>query len=95
MSGHQTRVSNTVNLYSYLRFCGNIICTADLNGSLWLTEATKTDTNDCGMPNDNNFAPFFWTMGGVARPHGGNRKNWKSRSFCSFISFFTPYRNDR
>ena len=59
ISGHNTRVNKTVNLYSYLRFCCNIMCTADPNGIFWLTEVTGIDRNGCDMPNDSNFA-LFW-----------------------------------
>ena len=80
ISGHETRVNDTVNLYSYLRFCGNIMFTACPNDNLWLTKATRMDTNGCNMLNDSNFA-LFWTMGGVVGPHGGNMKNWR---VCSY-----------
>ena len=62
ISGHKTRVTKTVNLYSYLRFCGNIMCTAGPNGNLWLTKATGMDKSGSGMPNDSNFA-LFWQWG--------------------------------
>ena len=32
------------------------MCTVGPNDSLWLTEATETDTNGCDMPNDSIFA---------------------------------------
>ena len=83
ISGHKTRVNNTVNLYSYLRFCGNIMFTAGPNDNVWLTEATGRDTNDYNMLNDSNFA-LFWTMGGVVGPHGSKMKNWR---FCSCGNF--------
>ena len=41
------------------------------------------DNNDCGMPNDSNFA-LFWTMGGVVGPHGGKMKNWRFYSYGNF-----------
>ena len=56
ISGHETRVNKTVNLYSCLRICGNIMCTAGPNDNVWLPEATGMDTNGCDMPNDSNFA---------------------------------------
>ena len=56
MSEHKTRVNKMVNLYSYLRFCGNIICTAGPTDNFRLPEATGMDTNGCDMPNDSNFA---------------------------------------
>ena len=61
--GHQTRVNKTVNLYSYLRICGNIMCTAGPNDNLWLPEATGMNTNGCDMPNDSNFALFLDNRG--------------------------------
>ena len=75
ISGHKTRVAKTVNLYSYLRFCDNIMCTAGPNDNLWLTKATRMDTNGCDMSNDSNRA-LFWTVGGAVAPHGGKMKNW-------------------
>ena len=27
---------------------------------------------------------FFWRVGGVVRPHGGNMKNWR---FCNYGNF--------
>ena len=68
-------MNNKVNLYSYLRFCANIMCTAGPNNNLWLTEATGMDANDCGMLSTGNFA-LFWTMGGrgVVGPRGGKMK---------------------
>ena len=75
---HKIRVNKTVNLCSYMRFCGNIVCTVDQNDNLWLTEATGIDTNGYGMPNISNVA-LFLTMGGVVGPHGGEMKNWR---FC-------------
>ena len=63
ISGHKTRVDNTVNLYSYLGIRVNIMFTTGPNDSLWLTEATGMDTNGCNMLNDSNFA-LFWTVGG-------------------------------
>ena len=83
ISGHTTRVTKTVNLYSYLRFCGNIMCITGPNDNVWWTEATEIDTNGCDMPNDSNFA-FFLTMGGVVDPHGGKMKNWGSCSYGNF-----------
>ena len=75
ISGHKTRVAKTVNLCSYLRFCGNIMCTAGPNGNLWLTKATRMDTNGSDMSNGSNRA-LFRTVGGTVGPHGGRLKNW-------------------
>ena len=58
ISGHKTRVTKTVNLYSYLRFCGNIMCTGDPNRNSWLTKATEMGKSGCDMPNDSNFTLF-------------------------------------
>ena len=74
ISGHKTRVNNTVNLYSYLRFCGNTMCTAGPNDNLWLTEVTGMDMNGCIMPNDSHFA-LSWAIGGLVGPHGDKAKN--------------------
>jgi len=54
---------NGINLYSYLRFCGNIMCTACPNDILWLTKATRTDKSGCDMPNDSKFALLFGQWG--------------------------------
>ena len=59
MFRHKTRVNKMVNLYRYLRFCGNIMCTAGRNSNLWLTEATGMDTNGSDVLNDDDFAPFL------------------------------------
>ena len=82
-SRHKTRVNKTVNLYSYLRFCGNIMCTAGPNDNVQLTEATGMDTNGCDMLNDGNFA-LSWRIGDVVGPHGEKMKNWR---FCSYGNF--------
>ena len=66
-------MKNTVNLYSHLRFCGNIICTVGPNDNLWLTENTVMDTNGCDMPNGSNLL-LFWTIGDVVGPHGGKNQ---------------------
>ena len=63
ISEHKTVVTKTVNLYSYLRLCGNIMCNAGPNGNLWLTEATGMDTNGCDMSNDSNFALLLGSRG--------------------------------
>ena len=83
ISGHKTRVTKTQKLYSGLRFCGNIMCTAGHNKNLWLTKTTRMDIYGCDMPNDSTFA-LFWTVGGVVRPYGGNIKNWR---FCNYDNF--------
>ena len=64
------------NLYNYLRFCGNIMCTAGLNEIFWLQVATGMDANGFGMLNDGNFA-LFWAIRGAVGPHGGNMKTWR------------------
>ena len=58
ISGHKTRVTKTLKLYSCLRFCGNILCNAGPNDNLWLTKATGMDKSGCDMPNDSNFTLF-------------------------------------
>ena len=83
ISGHNTRVNKTVNLYSYLRFCGNIMCIAGPNNNLWLIEATGMDTSGSYMLNDGNLA-LFLDNGGVVGPHGDKMKNWR---FCSYGNF--------
>ena len=67
-------MNKTVNLYSYLRFCGNNMCTAGPNDNLWLTEVTWMDTNGCVMPNDSDFA-LFWAIEGIVGLHGDKMKN--------------------
>ena len=69
ISRHKTRANNTVNLYSYLKFCGNIMFGLDPNNNVWLTEANGMDTNGCDMLNDSNFAIFSdnWGCRGSAR----------------------------
>ena len=59
------------------------MCTVGPNDNLWLTEATRMDTNGCDMPNDSNFA-LFWTTGDVVGLHGGKMKNWR---FCRYGNF--------
>ena len=73
ISRHKPRVNEIINLYSYLRFCGNIKYTAGPNDNLWLTEATRVDINGFEMLNDGNFA-LFQEMGVVVGPHGGEMK---------------------
>ena len=63
ISGQKNRVTKTVNLYSYLRFCGNIMCTAGPNENLWLTKATGMDTNGCDVPNGSHFDLFLGNRG--------------------------------
>ena len=77
ISGQKNTVTKTVNLYSYLRFCGNIMCTAGPNENLWLTKATRMDTNGCDMPNDSNCA--FFGQRGVLWVRMG--PNWKITDF--------------
>ena len=72
--GHGTRVNKTVNLYSYLRICGNIMCTAYPNDNLWLPEPSGMDKNGCDMPNDSNFAPFLDNRGCCGSAWGQNEE---------------------
>ena len=83
ISGHKTRVTKTQKLYSCLRFCGNIMCTAGQNDNLWSTKATVMDKSGYDMPNGGRVA-LFWTVGGVVGPHGREMKNWR---FCSYGNF--------
>ena len=73
-SGHKTRVNKTVNLYSYLRFRDNIMCTMSSNNNLRLIEAARMDVNSFDILNDGNFT-LFAVMGGAVGPHGGQMKN--------------------
>ena len=73
ISEHKNRVTKTVNLYSYLTFCGNIMCTAGPNDNLWLPEATGMDTNGCDMPNDSIFS-LFWGNRGCCRSAWGQNE---------------------
>ena len=83
LSGHKTRVNDKVDLYSYLRFCGKIMCTAGPNTYLGLAEATRMNASGFGMVNDDDFA-LFWTIGGVVGPRGGKTKKWRFRSYGDF-----------
>ena len=83
ISEHKNRVTKTVNLYSYLTFCGNIMCTTGPNDNLCLPKATGMDTNGCDMPNDSNFS-LFWAMEDVLGPHGDKMKNWICFSYSIF-----------
>ena len=83
LSGHKTRVNKKVDLYSYRRFCGKIMCTAGTNTNLGLAEATGMNANGFDMLNDDDFA-LFWTMGGVVGPREGKTKNWRFRSYGNF-----------
>ena len=74
ISRHKTRVNKTANLYSYLRFCGNIKCTAGSNDKWWLTEASEMDINSFEMLNDGNFA-LFLGMGVIVGPHVGQNED--------------------
>ena len=58
ISGCKTRVNNKVDLYSYLRLCGDIMCTASLKNNLQLTEATGIDASGFDMLDDRNSALF-------------------------------------
>ena len=77
ISGHKTRVNNTVDLYNYLRFYDNVICTASRNKNFRLTEATRMDAHGFVMLNDGNFA-LFRTMG-VLWVHMGSK--WRIGDF--------------
>ena len=68
ISGHKTRVTKTQKLYSYLRFCGNIMCIAGPNDNLWLTKANGMDKSGCDMPNGSNFALFLDSGGCCGSP---------------------------
>ena len=76
-------MNKTVNLYSNLRFCDNIMHTAGPNNNFWLIEATGMDANDFDMLNNGNFT-LFREMVGVVGPHGGKMKNCR---FCSYGNF--------
>ena len=83
ISGQKTKVTKTQKLYSCLRFCGNIMCTAGPNKNLWLTKATRMDIYGYDMPNDSNFALYFGQWGCCGSAWGG-MKNWR---FCSYGNF--------
>ena len=72
ISRHKPGVNKTINLYSYLRFCGNIKCTAGPNGNVWLIEATGIDTNGFEMLNDGNFALLLGNGGCCGSAWGQN-----------------------
>ena len=81
ISGHKTRVTKTVSLYSYLRFCGNIMCITGPNMNLRLTKATRMDINGCGMPNDSSRSLFGqW---GVLWVHMGAK--WRIGDFVIMV----------
>ena len=75
ISEHKTGVTKTISLYSYLRFCGNIMCIAGPNDNLWLTKFTGMDTNGCDMPNESNFA-FFGEWGVFLVRMGAKWRIW-------------------
>ena len=83
ISRHKTRVDKTVNLYNYLRFCGNGMCTVGPNSNLWLTEATGMDTNGSDVLNDDDFTPFL-DNGGVIGPYWCKTKNWRFGNYGNF-----------
>ena len=72
-----------VNLYSYLRFCGNSMCTTGPNNNVWLPEATGMDTNGSDVLNGDNFALFLGN-GGVVGPPWGKMTNWRFGSYGNF-----------
>ena len=72
ISEHKTGAAKTVNLFNYLRFCGNIMYTADPNDNLCLTKATRMDTNGCDMPNDSNISLFLGNRGCCRSAWGQN-----------------------
>ena len=43
LSGHKTRVNDKVDLYSYLRFCGKIMCTAAPNTHLGVSRGHQDE----------------------------------------------------
>ena len=61
-----------VNLYSYLRFCGNSMCTTGPNNNFQVTEATGIDVSGFDMLNDGNSA-FFFDNWGVLWVHVGTK----------------------
>ena len=65
ISEHNTRETKPVNLYSYLRFCGSVMCNTGPSENLWLTKAIGMNTNGCDMPTDSNFAIFLDNWGVV------------------------------
>ena len=70
------RLKRQTYLHSYVRFCGNIMCTAGPNDNLWLTKVTGMDINYCEMPNGSNYA-LFGAVGGVLGLNWGKTKNWR------------------
>ena len=83
ISGHEARVNNKVDLYSYLRFCGDIMCTAGPKNNVQLTEATGIDASGFDMLNDGNSA-LFLDNGGCC---GSTWRNMKNCRFCSHGTF--------
>ena len=73
--GHKTRVNNTVDLHSYLRFCGNIMFSAVSNNNVWLTESSGMNTNICDMLYDSNFA-LYLDNGGCCGSAWGHNEEW-------------------
>ena len=73
-SGHKTIVNITVNLYSYLKFCGNIMFTLSPNNNLWLIEATGMDTNGCDMLNVSKLAIVLDNRGCRGSAWGQNQE---------------------
>ena len=82
-SGHKTRVNKTVNLYSYLRFCDNIMCTVGPNNNLWLIEANRMDVNGFDVLNDGNFTVFKDNGGCCGSTWGSNEELeiWQQQQF--------------
>ena len=74
ISGHKTRVNNKVDLYSYLRLCGDIMCTASPKNNLQLTEATGIDASGFDMLDDSNSALFLDDGGCCGSTWGQNEE---------------------
>ena len=67
-------MSKKVNLFSYMRFCGNIMRTGGPNNNSWLIEATGMDENGCDMLNDGNFTHFLDNGGCCGSTWGQNEE---------------------
>ena len=67
-------LNKAVRVYSYLRFCGNILCSLDPNENLWLTEATGMDMNSCGMQNSGTYSFLLGARGCCKFARGKNEE---------------------
>ena len=76
-------MNKTVNLFSNLRFCDNIMRTAGRNNNCWLIEATRMDVYGFDMLKNSTFI-LFLEMASVVDPHGGQMKNWRVCSYGNF-----------